>query len=457
MALMIGKIGNILTVAQSSLTQSIKNTQRLLDKVQLKLASGKDVNSALDNPANFFLSRGLSQQADDLMKVLDGISSNVGVIKNAVTGADAISRLLDQAEALLDEAAAELYSGSATSLVTSLEPSDITAILAANPGLTYSPDSRSFYRLAGPASWGVANAAAQSATLVEPSGVVGVAGVTGHLANITSQLENDFVNALAPGNAWIGGSDAIVEGEWRWTSGPESGQQFWQGAAAGNTVSGSYARWGGGEPNNSGGTEDHVHIRADGFWNDQNAGTAYNYIIEWDESLFVTTTDAKLAARAKEYTKQYLYILDQIDLLAKDTHYRGIGLLKGENLRTDFNRKRTSFLTTEGIDATSSGLGLTSYNFLRVSTLNLAQEQVFSARKVLRTYSAGLAVDFSIISVRLDFTRETTNVYKAGADELVVADQKEAGAEILALQVRQQLQLEALRLSTQSNVTKLIS
>ncbi len=453
---MIGKIGNILTGVQSSLTQSIKNTQRILDKVQLKLASGKDVNSALDNPANFFLSRGLSQQADDLMKVLDGISSNVGVIKNAVSGANAILRLLDQAEALLDEAAVELYSGTATSLVTSLGPNDITAILAANPGLTYSPDSRSFYRLAGPASWAAANTAAQSATLIEPPGVVGVSGVTGHLANITSQIENDFVNALAPGNAWIGGSDAAVEGEWRWTSGPESGQQFWQGAAAGTTVGGSYARWGVGEPNNSG-TEDHVHMRADGFWNDQNAGTVYNYIIEWDESLFVTATDAKLVSRAEQYATQYLQILDQIDLLAKDTHYRGIGLLKGETLRTDFNRNRTSFLTTEGIDATSSGLGLTSIDFLRLSTLKVSQEQVFSARKVLRTYSAALAVDFSIISVRLDFTRDTANIHKDGADELVAADQKEAGAEILALQVRQQLQLEALRLSTQSNVTKLLS
>lgn len=454
---MIGKINNILTGVQSSLTQSIKNTQRILDKVQLKLASGKDVNSALDNPTNFFLSRGLSQQADDLMKVLDGISSNVGVIKNAATGADAILNLLDQAEALLDNAAVELYSGTATSLVTTLEPSDITAILAANPGLSYSPDSRSFYRLAGPASWTSANTAAQNATLIEPPGVIGVAGVTGHLANITSQLENDFVNALAPGNAWIGGSDAAVEGEWRWTSGPENGQQFWQGGAAGTTVAGSYARWGGGEPNNSGGTEDHVHMRADGFWNDQNASTLYNYVIEWDESLFVTATDAALVSRAEEYAKQYLQILDQIDLLAKDTNYRGINLLKGENLRTDFNRQRTSFLITEGINATSLGLGLTSIDFLRLDTLKISQEQLFSARKIIRTYSAALAVDFNIISVRLDFTRDTASIHRAGADELVTADEKEAGAELLALQVRERLQMEALRLSMQSNVTKLIS
>jgi len=453
---MIGKIGNILTVAQSAVVQSIKNTQRVLDKVQSRLATGKDVNSALDNPANFFLSRSLSQKADDLMRLMDGISSNIGAIKEAITGADAIMKLIDQAEALLDEAQAELYPGEGTSLISELSDSDVAAILAVNPGLTYFPGNRSFYMLGGVANWTTSNANAQAATIIAPPNVPGVQGVTGHLANITSQAENDFINALAPGNVWLGGSDAAVEGEWRWLAGPEAGQQFWQGGVGGSTVGGSYANWGGGEPNNSG-NEDTVHMRADGLWNDQPGGTAYNYVIEWDASLFTPPVDAHLVARAAEYTEQYLQIMEQIDMLAKDTHYRGVGLLKAENLRTDFNAKRTSFLITEGMNATSEGLGLTSSNFLRLSTLMLAQDQVFEARKTLRTYAAGLAVDFSIISVRLDFTQDTINVHRKGSDELVNSDQKENAAEILALEVRRQLQMEVLRMSSQSDVTKLFS
>lgn len=215
---MIGKIGNILSATQNALVTSIKNTQRVLDKVQQTLATGKDVNSALDNPSSFFLSRSLSNRADDLMKLLDGISLNIGAIKGAMAGAEAILELLDLADALLDEAHAELYAGDETSLVTSLSAADVTAILAANPGVQYSPDTRSFYRLAGPANWVTANANARAATLIQPPGVVGVAGVGGHLTNITSQTENDFVNALLPGNGWIGGSDAAVEGEWRFRS-----------------------------------------------------------------------------------------------------------------------------------------------------------------------------------------------------------------------------------------------
>jgi len=452
---MIGKINNILTGAQNAVTQSIKNTQRLLDKVQQRLASGKEVNSALDNPSSFFLSRSLSQKADDLMKLLDGITQNIGAIKAANAGIEGILRLIDQAEAVVDDAVAELYGSGRTSLISTLSDADIAAILAANPGVVYSPDSQSFYRLGAPANWATANATAQAATLIQPPGVEGVAGVTGHLANITSQLENDFINALAPGNAWIGGSDQTVEGEWRWVSGPEAGQQFWQGAAGGSTVAGSYARWGGGEPNNSG-NEDFVHMRGDGFWNDQPGGTAYNYVIEWDMSLFVTPTDAALVKRAEIYYKEYLKILDQIDKLAKDTQYRGIGLLMRENLKTVFNIERTSFLTTEGMDATSGGLGLISGNFLRLSNLNLAQEQLFSARSTLRSYSASLAVDFSVISIRLDFTKSSINTHKSGASDLVDADKNELGAELLALQVRRQLQMEALRLATKDNITKLI-
>ena len=451
---MIGKIGNILSATQNALVTSIKNTQRVLDKVQQTLATGKDVNSALDNPSSFFLSRSLSNRADDLMKLLDGISLNIGAIKGAMAGAEAILELLDLADALLDEAHAELYAGDETSLVTSLSAADVTAILAANPGVQYSPDTRSFYRLAGPANWVTANANARAATLIQPPGVVGVAGVGGHLTNITSQTENDFVNALLPGNGWIGGSDAAVEGEWRFTDGPEAGQQFWQGNGAGTAVGGRYENWGGGEPNNSGG-EDYVQMRTDGLWNDLNGTSSLNYVIEWDESLFVTATDAKLLEKAQEYARQYQLIMDQIDKLAEDTHFRGIHLLKGENLKTFFNPKKTSVLTTEGIDATSLGLGLSTRTFTQLTTMNLARDQAQKARIILRTYAAGLSVDFNIISARLNFTEDTIDTHKSGASDLVDADKSEAGSELLALQVRRQLQMEALRLSSKSDVGKL--
>ena len=77
-------------------------------------------------------------------------------------------------------------------------------------------------------------------------------GVPGHLATITSQAEQDFILqvfkelrnsqfTIFNENFWIAGSDAAVEGEWRWVAGPEAGQLFWQGKADGLAL--DYQSW----------------------------------------------------------------------------------------------------------------------------------------------------------------------------------------------------------------------
>jgi hypothetical protein len=85
-------------------------------------------------------------------------------------------------------------------------------------------------------------------------------GLQGYLATITSSQENDFLTAKVSGTAWIGASDAAVEGTWRWVAGPEDGSLL------------SYSNWAPGEPNNSGGNENYCHMMTwttpPGEWND---------------------------------------------------------------------------------------------------------------------------------------------------------------------------------------------
>ena len=96
-------------------------------------------------------------------------------------------------------------------------------------------------------------------------------GLPGYLATVTSPAENAVLTALVgPGNYWFGASDAAVEGEWRWVTGPEAGTQFWQGNASGSLIPGQYANWNGGEPNDFQPTgEDYGQIFGmSGKWND---------------------------------------------------------------------------------------------------------------------------------------------------------------------------------------------
>jgi hypothetical protein len=68
------------------------------------------------------------------------------------------------------------------------------------------------------------------------------AGVAGHVATVSSYGENQMVWALAAssGVVWISGNDAGIEGSWYLDTGPESGDQFWAGAAGGSAVGGRF-------------------------------------------------------------------------------------------------------------------------------------------------------------------------------------------------------------------------
>ncbi|MEM6812223.1 MAG: flagellin [Pseudomonadota bacterium] len=87
---------------------SLQNTQRNIDTTQLRLATGLRVNSALDNPQNFFTAQALNNRAGDLTRLLDGISQSIRTIEQANTGVETLQNLLDQADAIALDAQSEI-------------------------------------------------------------------------------------------------------------------------------------------------------------------------------------------------------------------------------------------------------------------------------------------------------------------------------------------------------------
>ena len=62
---------------------SLQSTADLLATTQQRLATGKKVNTALDNPTNFFTAQGLDNRASDISNLLDGINNGVQVLQAA--------------------------------------------------------------------------------------------------------------------------------------------------------------------------------------------------------------------------------------------------------------------------------------------------------------------------------------------------------------------------------------
>lgn len=94
----------VLTAALRNNLLSLQRTQGLIDKAQLRLATGLKVNSALDNPQNFFASQALKNRASDLNRLLDGIGQNIQVIKAADNGITALTTLVQQADSVAQSA-----------------------------------------------------------------------------------------------------------------------------------------------------------------------------------------------------------------------------------------------------------------------------------------------------------------------------------------------------------------
>jgi flagellin-like hook-associated protein FlgL len=113
-----------LTSALRTNLLSLQGTQKLLDQTQLRLATGKKVNSALDNANSFFASQSLTNRANDLSRLLDGIGQAVQTIKAADEGITTMTAFLEQMQAVAQEALDQANaSGGAPADITSLEAS----------------------------------------------------------------------------------------------------------------------------------------------------------------------------------------------------------------------------------------------------------------------------------------------------------------------------------------------
>src|SRR6266849_666575 len=93
----------VLTASVRQNLLSLQDTAALLSTTQTRLATGKKVNSALDNPTNFFTAAGLDARASDISNLLDSIGNGVQVLQAANTGITSLSKLVDTATSIANQ------------------------------------------------------------------------------------------------------------------------------------------------------------------------------------------------------------------------------------------------------------------------------------------------------------------------------------------------------------------
>ncbi len=178
--------------------------------------------------------------------------------------------------------------------------------------------------------------------------------------------------------------------------------------------------------------------------------------VDADQAQTFTAPTADANATRAKLSDQFDDILGQITDLAEDADFNGINLLQGDDLKITFNEKtgsKQNSITLKGVDLDADGLGLTktSGDFQSDTEINARLDQLTDALTTLRSESSQLGSNLSTVETRQDFTVAMIDTLEEGASDLTLADTNKEGANMLALQTRQQLATRTMGIANQND------
>ena len=383
---------------------SLQSTAELLSTTQSRLSTGKKVNSALDNPTNFFTAASLDNRASDINNLLDGIGNGVQVLQAANAGIGSIQKLVDTAKSIGQQVL------QAPTGYTSFAHVDFTGA-GAGAGVATEAD------LSGGGTGKFAGASFYFGTEDGTLGL-GFVGQNASLTGLNKTLSNFGLELVAS----LTGPNTLT-----FTSTKEAAGQIITTAVSPLFVPVT-------TPNtlliNTGASE-------------ATAG-----------SVVAAVPDPTSQAVRANLVTQYNNILAQITTTAQDSSFNGINLLNGDNLRLTFNETGKSTLSIQGVTFNPGGLGLASLtsgtDFLDSSSANAVISKLGTASSALRSEASTLGSNLSIVQIRQDFSKNLINVLQTGSSNLTLADTNEEAANSQALSTRQSIAVSALGVANPS-------
>ena len=393
---------------------SLQGTADLLAGTQGRLATGKKVNSALDNPTNFFTAAGLDARASDISNLLDSIGNGVQVLQAANTGITSLSKLVDTAKSIANQVLQQPsgYSTKANVDVTGTGAGTSAPVTAANLNV-------------GKLAASVITFKTSTATLAVTIGAAFATGTGTATVNTLDQLNS----VLASNGITATASVSATNDTLTFTSTNDAASQV-------ITKTGT-------------------------------APTGVGLDISGTTTATVGTVNPAVADAVSQSTRaglvsQYNQIITQITTTAQDASFNGINLLNGDALKLVFNETGKSTSTIAGVTFNPAGLGLKALtggtDFIDNNSTNNILASLNTASVTLRSQASAFGANLSIVQIRQDFNKNIINVLQSGSASLTLADSNEEAANSQALSTRQSIATSALSLANQSqqNVLQLL-
>ena len=185
-----------------------------------------------------------------------------------------------------------------------------------------------------------------------------------------------------------------------------------------------------------------------------NGITSITKLVQSAQALISQAQQTSDPAVRTTLSAQFDSLLTQIDALSGDSGFNGINLLTGDTLTVVLNEDASSSVTITGVDFTTGGdlaIAGAANNWAAAADITAAGDELTAALTTLRAQAQAFSTNLSTVQIRQDFTKAMINTLQTGADSLTLADSNEEGANLLALQTRQQLSTTALSLASQAS------
>ncbi|WP_316238742.1 flagellin [Bradyrhizobium sp. SZCCHNR1015] len=508
--------GIVLSASVRQNLLSLQSTAQLLATTQNNLSTGKKVNSALDNPTNFFTAQGLDNRASDISNLLDGIGNGVQVLQAANTGITSLQKLVDSAKSIANQVlqsavgystkssvtsaaltgatATDLLGSSSTAVTGSVVQNDNTtpAAITGSTKLSGTSGTSSNDLATGITSGETLVVNGTTFTFVTGTSSTGTnIGIGDSVSNLLSAIQTQTgvtasitagaitLTPPASGLTLSGSSGTLAKLGLTAVGDGLSGQTLTIGATGGGTATSVTFGLGTGQVKSL---------------NDLNAKLAANNLqasIDTTGKISITTTndaasatigaiggtaaassqsfngltaaapvaDATAQTQRASLVSQYNNVLAQINTTAADASFNGVNLLNGDTLKLTFNENGKSTLSITGVTFNTGGLGLSNLtsgtDFLDNNSANKVITLLNSASSTLRSEASTLGSNLSVVQIRQDFNKNLINVLQTGSSNLTLADTNEEAANSQALSTRQSIAVSALSLANQSQASVL--